>query len=209
MSFDSLAQPWAPNKTDKTQRIPKASNSSWRYMHHPTSWSLEYVQDGKKTKPIFVPKLARFVLKAGVNGIGGTNDAPQTALARTQIQDAGNTIIDPSKHDYLRVYPAVGGTLTLNKWTKPENLGGRVFMVSDDEGFRDWRKNLVRDEVIDMPNLLVLQAIMRKQQELIIMHNSKPHIPQAQKELTLAEQRYEDMQKAYEAIEKQGKKYYE
>ena len=125
---------------------------------------------------------------------------------RTQIQDAGNTIIDPSKHDYLRVYPAVGGTLTLNKWTKPENLGGRVFMVSDDEGFRDWRKNLVRDEVIDMPNLLVLQAIMRKQQELIIMHNSKPHIPQAQKELTLAEQRYEDMKKAYEAIEKQGKK---
>jgi len=209
MSFDSLAQPWAPTKTDRTQRIPKAANSSWMYMHHPTSWSLEYVKDGKKTKPVFVPKLSRFIMKAGVNGVGGTNDAPQTALARTQIRDNGNVIIDPSKHDYLRVYPAIGGTLTINKWTNPKNLGGKIFMVSDDDGFREWRKSLVADGIIEVPNELVIQGIIQKQLDLIVMHNSKPHIPQAQKDATDAEQKLEDMRKALEGIKKDGKKYYE
>ena len=178
-------------------------------MHHPTSWSLEYITDGKKSKPIFVPKLARFILKAGTNGIGGTDDNPQTAVARVQQMDRGNIIIDPSKVDYLRVYPAIGGDLTLNKWTKIENLGGKVFFLKDDEGFREFRKNLVRDEIVEPPNPLVIKGIIRKQQEIIVMHNSKPHIPQASKEATAAEKKLEDMRTALAAIEKHGKKYYE
>jgi hypothetical protein len=50
---------------------------------------------------------------------------------------------------------------------------------------------------------------MMKQQEIITMHSSKPHIPQAMKDQTAAEKKLADMQKATEAVKKDGIKYYE
>lgn len=210
-TYDNISQPWQPSKTSVQKRIPKQANSSWRYIHHPTSWSLEYVQDGKKKekKPIWLPKFARLVLKPGVNGVSGTEDNPDTRLARLQITDKGCTIIDPEKHDYLRVYPAIGGELTVSKWTKIENLGGRVFMVGDDAGFAEFRRELVADGAIKLPHEQVLMGLMMKQQEIITMHSSKPHIPEAMKNQTTAEQKLFDMNKATEALKKDGVKYYE
>jgi hypothetical protein len=211
MSYDNISQPWQASKRSVTKRIPKQANSSWRYIHHPTSWSLEYVQDGKKKekKPIWLPKFSRLILKPGVNGVSGTEDNPDTRLARLQVTDNGCTIIDPERYDYLRVYPAIGGELTVNKWTKIENLGGRVFMVGDDQAFAEFRRELVADGAIQLPHEQVLFGLMMKQQEIITMHSSKPHIPQAVKDQTKAEQKLADMNKATEAAKKQGVKYYE
>lgn len=211
MSYDDIAQPWAPSARDTSRRIPKRANAPWRYMHHPTSWSLEYVQDGKKKekKPIWLPKFSRMIFKAGVNGVGGTQDNPQTAMARLQAQDRGNTIIDPERYDYLRVYPAIGGDLTLNKFQKIDNLGGKIFISSDDDAFAEFRRELVAVGAIKAPHEQILAGLQRKQQEIIIMHSSKPHIPQAVVEQTAAQKKLEDMQKATEAIQKHGIQYYE
>lgn len=210
-SYDNISQPWQASKRSATKRIPKQANSSWRYIHHPTAWSLEYVQDGKKKdkKPIWLPKLKRLVFKPGVNGVSGTEDNPDTRLARLQITDSGCTIIDPEQYDYLRVYPAIGGDLTLNKWMKVENLGGRVFMTGDDEGFAEFRRELVANGAIQPPHEQVLAGIQMKQQEIITMHSSKPHVPQAMKDQTSAEQKLADMKKATEAVQNKGLKYYE
>lgn len=211
MSYDNISQPWQASKRSVTKRIPKQANSSWRFIHHPTSWSLEYVQDGKKKdkKPIWLPKFARLILKPGVNGVSGTEDNPDTRLARLQVTDRGCTIIDPERYDYLRVYPAIGGELTLSKWMKVENLGGKIFIVGDDEGFAEFRRELVADGAIKPPHDQILTGLQMKQQEIITMHSSKPHIPQAVKEQTAAEQKLADMQKATAALKKDGVKYYE
>ena len=211
MSYNDLAQPWSPSRRSATQRIPKQANSNWRYMHHPTSWSLEYVEDSKKKekKPIWLPKLSRLVLRPGVNGVGGTQDAPQTALARLQAQDRGNIIIDPNEHDYLRVYPAIGGELTVNKWAKIENLGGKIFISSDDEGFAQFRKDLVSEGIVDPPHEQIIAGLILKQSEIITMHNSKPHIPAAVAQATDADQKLADMHKATAGLKKDGLKYYE
>lgn len=209
MSYDNLAQPWTPSKSSTSQHIPKASNAPWMYIHHPTSWSLEYIDGKKETKPIFLPKLARMVLKAGVNGVGGTTDRPQTQLARIQTQDRGNTIIDPQENDYLRVYPAIGGNLTLSKFQKVENLGGRVFISGDDKAFAEFRKGLVSKGVIALPHEQIIAGIIRKQADIINMHESKPHIPSAVKEATAAQKKLEDMNKAFEELKKNGLKCYE
>lgn len=210
MSYDNLAQPWQPSKRSTTQTIPRKSNADWVYMHHPTSWSLEYVEAKKgEKKPIFLPKFCRLVFKAGVNGVGGTDDNPNTQLARLQAQDRGNKIINPEEHDYLRVYPAIGGELTLSKFQRVENLGGKVFITGDDEGFAKFRKELVSKGTIELPHEQILLQIMRKQEDLINMHESKPHIPSAVKEATNAHQKLEDMRTAFEAMKKHGKKYYE
>lgn len=211
MSYNDIAQPWQPNKRSAQKRIPKKANSSWLYMHHPTQWSLEYVADGKKKekKPIFLPVFSRLIFKPGVNGCSGTEEAPDTRLARLQAIDRGNTLIDPEQHDYLRIYPALGGELTLNKWQKIENLGGKIFFTGDDEGFREWRKSLVSDGTIKPPHEQILLGIIRKQQEIIIMHQSKPHIPSAVKEETAAQKKMADMETARNAVMKEGVKYYE
>jgi hypothetical protein len=99
--------------------------------------------------------------------------------------------------------------LTVNKWTKIENLGGRVFMSGDDAGFAEFRRELVADGAIKPPHEQVIAGLIMKQQEIITMHSSKPHIPQAMKEQTAAEQKLADMQKATEAVKKEGIKYYE
>ena len=210
MSYDNISQPWQAAKTSTKKRIPKQANSSWRFIHHPTSWTLEYVKDGKKKtkKPIWLPKFSRLVLKPGANGVSGTEDAIDTRLARLQVIDNGCTIIDPEQFDYLRVYPAIGGTLTVSKWTKIENLGGRVFMKGDDAAFAEFRREIVAKKVIDLPHEQIIAGLMMKQQEMITMHSSKPHIPQAVKNKTTAEQKLADMMQATEALN-EGIKYYE
>lgn len=209
MSYDNLAQAWTPSKNSTTQHIPKPANASWMYIHHPTSWSLEYIEGKKEKKPIFLPKLARMVLKAGVNGVGGTSDRPQTQLARIQATDRGNIIIDPNEHDYLRIYPAIGGNLTLSKFQKVENLGGKIFISGDDKAFAEFRKSLVAKGTIAIPHEQIIAGIIRKQYDIINMHNSKPHIPAAVKEASQAEQKLADMNQALEELKKNGLKCYE
>lgn len=211
MSYDDIAQPWQPHKKSSSKRIPKQANSPWIYMHHPTQWTLEYIADGKKKdkKPIWLPKFAQLIFMPGVNGVGGSQDAPQTQLARLQAQDRGHILINPEQHDYLRVYPAINGELTLNKWQKIENLGGRVYITGDDEGFAQFRRSLVLDGTIKLPHAEVLAGLILKQQELIALHESKPHIPAAVKETSAAEQKLLDMHTATTALNEKGIKYYE
>ncbi len=209
MTYENIAQPWAPPKTSPTNRIPKKGNGHWMYMHHPKSWELYVQKEGKKEKAFFIPKLTRFVIKPGVNGVGGSQENPDIRMARVQFESQGFSIIEPSKHDYLRVYPALGGDLVVTKWTKLENLGGQVLQTMDRKGFAEWRKSLIVDGTIAAPHKQILLLMVRKQEELIIMHDSKPHIPAAVGAGTAAKQKLEIMKKAFSAYQKDGLKCYE
>lgn len=209
MSYDTIKQPWTPQKNAPSKRINKKSNSFWMYMHHPKNWTFEILKDGKKEKPIFLPKLTRFICKAGVNGVGGTQDNPDTRIARVQFQDQGFTILDPEKFDYLSIYPAIGGSYICNRWTTLENLGGKMLSRHDDVSFANWRKSLVANGTLNPPHYQILELEIRKQQDLITMHDSKPHIPQAVGASKAASEKLELMTKALEAIKKEGVAYYE
>lgn len=209
MSYDTIKQPWAPQRNAPSKRINKKSNAFWMYMHHPKNWTFHILKDGKKEKPIFLPKLTRFICKAGVNGVGGTQDAPDTRTARVQFQDQGFTLLDPEKHGYLSTYPAIGGDYYCNKWTTLENIGGKMLSQHDDEGFARWRMSLVADGTINTPHDQILELELRKQQDLITMHDSKPHIPQAVGASKAASEKLLGMTQAKEGIKKDGVKYYE
>lgn len=209
MSYDTIKQPWAPSNRAPSKRINKRANSLWMYMHHPKNWSFAVLKEGKKEKAIFLPQLTKFICKAGVNGVGGTQDAPDTRIARVQFQDQGFQILDPEKYNYLSVYPAIGGDFICTKWTKLENLGGKILTSQDREGFLEWKKSLVADGTIQPPHDQILELLIRKQQDLITMHDSKPHIPQAVGASKTAQKKLELMIKAKEAIKKEGVGYYE
>tara|TARA_B100000287_G_scaffold246687_1_gene231866 strand:- start:557 stop:1093 length:537 start_codon:yes stop_codon:yes gene_type:complete len=178
-------------------------------MHHPKNWTFNVLKEGKKEKPIFLPKLTRFVCKAGVNGVGGTQDAPDTRTARVQFQDQGFTLLDPEKYNYLSIYPAIGGEYICNKWTTLESIGGKILTNHDNDSFAKWRMSLVADGTLKPPHDQILELEIRKLQDLITMHDSKPHIPQAVGASQAASERLVQMQKAKEAIKKNGVSYYE
>ena len=211
MSYDNIAQPWSAPNNAPTKRIPKRGKGLWRYMHHPKSWVLYiFPQAGKKAdKPIFIPKLRKFWETPGVNGVGGTQDNPDTRMARLQFTDQGFTILDPQNFDYLRVYPAIGKDLVVTKWTKLENLGGTVVTSSNDLEFAKWRLSLVAEKHLKPPHKQILMLMIRKQQELINMHDSKPHIPSSVGASTQARKKLEAMQDALLGLQKHGLKYYE
>ena len=209
MSYDNIAQPWTSSASNKQNRLNIRSNSMFFYAHHPKNWSIVQLEDGKKTKWIWLPKLNKIPETAGVNLVRGEQGATDSTLAQTVLIQRGFTILHPSKHDYVRIYPAIRGKYHTTKFVKLENLAGEIIKKNNTKELNEWLCSLVAKGVIDLPHPHMTQKIMNTQLQLINMHTNRQYLPLAKEEMTNAETLYKGMQEATEAVKKQGVKYYE
>ena len=209
MSFDHIAQPWTSSTSNTNNRLKIKGNDMFFYAHHPRNWSCIEMPHGKKTKWLWLPKLNKVPEKAGVNLVRGNQGRTDSALAQTVLMPKGFTILYPSKHDYLRIYPAIRGKFHTTKFVKLEQLAGDIIKTKDAAAFNAWLQSLVAEGHIDVPHPHMLKKIMNMQTELINMHANKQYLPLAKEEMTNAEVILQGMHEATAGVKKEGKKYYE
>lgn len=214
MNYNQLAQPFTKAQAPKA-KLPTVGNPSWMYIHHPKNWDLIMIptknpkKGDPKHKAYWLPNLNQLIEEPGCNNVTGTKDNPDSRLARTTLIDDGYTILSPLNYDYMRVYPAHKGKYHTTKFVNIEVLGGEMITTTDRNAFNEWKKSLVADGHIAPPHPQILKRVMHKQQELIVMHGSKPHIPHAVEMHKVAEQKLQSMREAAKAVAEQGREYYE
>jgi hypothetical protein len=216
MNYEDIAQPW--QTTAKQQiTLPTRSNNRFFYKHHPKNWELHYFETeektGKKTetvrKPVWLPELHVHHETPGVNGTRGFSNNPDSGLARTRLVDKGWTIINPAQHDYLRKYPARKGSYWADKFTTLENIGGELVKSYRHDLFAEWRKELMKNGVLQLPHKTFILRKMMDVQRRIERHTRNQHIPEIAAKLKGLQDLHNDMKLALKDLQENRIEHYE
>jgi hypothetical protein len=126
---------------------------------HPARWS---VFDGE-----WLPQLGRLTADPGVACVtdgGGMKQAWAEANARgwTKIPHDAVRLVDPTRDSYVKAYNVRQGggvgKIHLTIWEHPKQIGGRVIVKRDEEGFRNFLRALVDHGLVDAPDPDILEV---------------------------------------------------
>jgi hypothetical protein len=177
------SQPWS-NKIKAEERLPIRANSPFHFTHSPRNWEryefkLQPNDKRKKAESIhlLLPSFSTLRLTMGVNGVRG-GARPDAGLAISNLKDKGMKILDAADYDYLRMYPARGGSYYSDKWTTVQVLGRDVIFDFNHEGFADFRRKLILDGKIDLPHKHFIQLLKIRKQRAIDRIAQDQHIPE-------------------------------
>ena len=214
MNYDTIAQPWTSSKGNQV-RLPVRANSSYFLKHHPKNWELVEFKRPKKGKTaaysifLWLPKLHCHFEKAGAEGCRGSGQNVDSSIAKARYNSDGWTILEPSKHDYLRVYPARGGSYYVDKWTTLENLGGELVTTYDREGNNEFRRQLVNSGAIPLPHKQILKRLIHDHSRMIGNKTKFQHIPENKARLDALYETNRQMVKAMDLVISDGVDAYE
>lgn len=212
MDYTTYGQPWQ-QKQVVNNRLPIKAKAMFFYKHHPESWEIIVMKTkkGKQIieKPYWVPHLHCQRLTPGVNGARMNGKTVDGSLAKARAVDAGFTILDPEKIDYVRVYPAHKGNYHIDKFTKIERIGTRVVETFNHEDFNLFRLELVKNQHIQLPHPLILKEKIIETHKSIDRKANKSHVPEQRKAIDELYKRIDYMKQAMEGLENQGLEYYE
>ena len=171
MDYSNLSQPWQQQQ-QQMQRIPLKRSASYFYAHHPENWELVIKTKKEKSKqieiPLLLPLLSTIPEEAGVNGVRMNGKRPDSSIMQARMIKSGWNILDPNKYDYMRLYPASnGGHYFSNKFTKIENLAGRIIKTFNEELFNEFRKSLMIDQHVSLPHPAIIQLLLIDQNKTI------------------------------------------
>ena len=192
-----------------------AANSPFFLKHHPKNWELvefEIPSKGKGTATsyyLWLPCLHCHWESAGVEGTRGAGSNVDSSLAKAKYNRDGWTILEPNKHDYLRIYPALKGNYYSDKWTRIENLAGEIVTTYDHAGHNEWRRNLVHAGIIPLPHPQILKKLIHTHSRLISNKAKFQHIPENKKRLDALYDTNRRMVEAMDRVKKQGVDAYE
>lgn len=185
--------------------LPEQRGHQFFYMAHPNNW--EFVDNQ------WLPRLKRFVLKPGVNGVSDGPNGYRMAKANYEadgwiffdhkipviyFDEDGNKV---EEKGYLCSLPGLNGAVYTDVWHTPIVVGmGRTARVNwsdgfDSAGFDLWRKMLVEKGFVDTPNKSVLMGIIslqrkRTERNALTANSGNP----------VAMRRYEDEKDMLEAM---------
>lgn len=220
MDYSTLAQPWQ-QKAEQGVRLPTLKNYKFFYKHHPKNWELNYfykdeeevsgtgknktVEIVRKEYPVMLPSLSTQKEIAGVNGIehAGRGQANST-IWKAKLFEQGWTIIEPSKVDYLRVYPCRNGNYHATKFDKLENLGGMLVNTFDHEAYKLFRLELVSSGIIRPIHPHIIKQRIIEIQRLCERKYQSQHIPQIAEQLNNLEKAKKDIGIFLERLERLG-----
>lgn len=216
MNYNNLAQPWQQS-AQNTPRLPLRSNSTFFLKHHPRNWELiafDLPSKNKKAatkKHLWLPVLHNHIETAGVEGVRGAErgGAVDSSLAKAKYSRDGWTILEPSKFDYLRIYPALNGNYHCDVWTQLENLGGEIVTTYDHDAHNKFRRELVLMEVIPLPHTQILKRLIHKHSRMISNKSKYQHIPENKKKLDIMHDINRAMVEAMDDVKATGVKSYE
>ena len=212
--FTERAQPWslaAPG----VQHLPIDPNHPFYYRHWPANWDFKIfeITKGKKQVdcPVFLPSVDMERVVPGVNGVHQIrNEIGDPSSRLGKLRQQGHIILEPTEHDYIRVYPAkYGAKHHAPKWQQFRVLAGQVISKFDRDEFDRWRIQLIIAGTIPLPDphfmeLYIIQA--RKQPARLI---PSQHLTEVKAQLDLLYKRIRDMESAMATIKSKGTAYYE
>lgn len=209
-TINNLAHPWS-NEVEQSKTLPLFRNSYFYYMHHPKNWELIYFPSdkSKSKKPMLIPCFSILNCTAGINNVRVRSSATDTNLAVTNLREQGFTILDPSKHDYLRVFPARNGKYHADKFTSFEAIGESVIQEYDKNSFNEWKRQLMIQQVLKVPHKHFVRFMLVDNQREIDKYTKNQHIPQLKHKLDVVTQYAQDVRLFMKKVEKMGSKAYE
>ena len=143
------AQPWTGDNfgVRDSDRLNITPNQPFYLMHHPMGWEFDELLGE------FMPIFSELKEEAGVNGVKQTPGGPDSREARVNAQDNGFTILDYRQIPYLtRWATRSGGFYYTVKFTKPKIVAGKIFWKLDTEAYNEFKKNLIKEGIIDPPD---------------------------------------------------------
>lgn len=211
MNFDNMAQPWNNTAINKT-RLPLKANSRFFLAHNPENWELKIfdtmttIEDKKKkiSVAILLPSLSSIPETPGVNGTKTIGQHIDSGVMRTALSDNGWTILDASKHDYLRVYPAHKGNYHATRWTSFEKVGKRVIQNFDNDSYDQWRLQLMQKGIISTPHPEIASLKLIKMDRAMARLERDQHIPEVSARLKNKQMEYKQIKSAIARIEQYG-----
>lgn len=213
MNYENLSQPWSMVRPSNT-RLPINPDHPFIYKHFPSNWEFGYttVKAGKKEKnvPVYYPSVDMERIVPGVNGVHQIQGELGDNSARLgKLQQQGYIILDPERHDYMRVYPAkYGGSKHSPKWESYKILAGQVISSFDRKAWNQWRLQLIVDGVIQIPHDHFLELHIMQARKLPQRYISQQHIPEIKSKLDANYNRIADMESARQGIMEKGIEYY-
>jgi len=199
MKLNNLSHPWASVQATQ-QRLKIKSNSSFLYMHNPKNWELKHIKQGKKNKPVLLPQFSVLRFTAGVNLVKNGS----STLAVANAQEQGFTVIDPNKHDYIRVYPCFNGKRYEDAFTEYEQLGGSLIRSYNHEGFNKFRAELMLKGEISLPHEHFIKLMIQANQKLIDKYSQLQHNPNHEAQYKKAVQKDKDLKQAKADLKEEG-----
>tara|TARA_A100001201_G_C4062491_1_gene193135 strand:- start:422 stop:1054 length:633 start_codon:yes stop_codon:yes gene_type:complete len=207
MDYDEFAQPWQ-NQQKKNYRLPIKSNSRYFYKHYPNNWEIVYFQKGKKSLPLWLPKLSIHPLTPGVNGCEMRGRDVDDTLVKARLIEAGWTVISNDKHNYIQVYNGIDGKHYSDIFTKLVQLGNRVKPDHNQKSFNEFRLELMKGGDIPLPHPIILNGLLSECENSIERKINKQHIPEQKIKLEEKQRLREDMISAIQELEKRGRDVY-
>jgi len=126
----------------RIDRLNMARSADFLLKWHPARW---HCVDGE-----WLPQLGKIRREHGVNGVDRRGD---TALAETNATRRGWRIIPMAAcpatmtpdglPGYVRVYDGRSGPVHMTPWELPKQVGGRVILKSNGDGYNEWLRWLV------------------------------------------------------------------
>ena len=156
--------------------MPENPRADFYLMHHPQAWEPVETQAGVWE---WLPKLKRFLLVPGVNGVravrGGVDDGP----ARINFERQGFKIL-PRDLGYVTKYTARNGRPPYYaSWEIPVALGTRVAVRMDADHYLEFRRGLVESGMVPQPEPEALEIVLEDLQHRINRNGTQIHIPGA------------------------------
>tara|TARA_R100000406_G_scaffold11227_1_gene7228 strand:+ start:11688 stop:12329 length:642 start_codon:yes stop_codon:yes gene_type:complete len=208
------SQPWS-NQVKNRESLPVASNSPYYFIHNVKNWEMyefEFEFEDKRKKPDIVPLLLPMFttlrITGGVNGVkDGKHPDPSIALAK--MQNNGFTVLNPRDYDYLRMYPARGGSYHTDKWTSVQVIGNEPIFEFDHKGFAEFRRALILEGKIKLPHKHFIQLMKIRKQRSIDRIAQDQHIPERAIQLRKRQKQIQDLIAFESRLQKLGLSAYE
>lgn len=186
---------WTGNtQKASTPKLNMMPNAPFYLLHHPFSWELVKVAD----KWQWLPTFGILHEIAGVNGIEETPQGADSSVARMRLIDAGQTIID-REYGYIARYETVNGGYHYRlRWDLPKTIGNKTYWNTDEDGYNEWRLALVQENIVDAPEIEVVQSKINMVDRKIDRRLKFQHVPEVKTELDELYALKKNMQQAYE-----------
>jgi hypothetical protein len=211
MDYSEIAQPWAKSQQNTNLRLPMDCNNIFYYVVHPghLEWVEKEIPGKGKTKPkiisTFVPRFDAEFIRAGVNGVKQIRGDIGDAGGRLgQLQQDGYTVLDFNKYDYMRTYPAKGGTYYAPKWAKIQTIANRVIREFDHTGFLLWRLQLILSGAAPEPHPVFIDLMINDFLKVPNRWANRQHEPVAKAQYEKQSNKLIRMKQAAAEITKNG-----
>lgn len=207
MKLSNIAHPWSAAEA-KQERLKIKANSNFVYMHNPKNWQLVNIKVDKKSKPVLLPEFSVLRFTAGVNLVRLNGRSVSSGVAVANAKEQGFTIVEPDKHDYIRVYPCIGGNRYEDAFTVFENLGGSLIRSYNHDAFNEFRSKLMKEGYINLPHEHFIKLMLIENQKLIDKYAQLTHNPNHEALYKKAVQKDKDLKQVMKDLKAEGAEVY-